>query len=374
MVFSRLLTSESLVGVDIGSSTIKIVRAESSKQGTRISNIAMCPTPAGAVKEGVIVGIPDVAAAIQFAIRSAGIKCSSAIAAIAGPGVIVRHVQMPKMTEQVLRKTIQFEAGKYISASVEDSVVEFEIIGDAAEEDQMNVIIVAAPKVMIDTRVEALERTGLDPQAIDVEAFAALRALVEYNADPDLLEHTVALLDIGASHTEINLISKGNLALTRTIPIAGISITNALKNAENCSEAEAEQKKFSLDLSDVITPSDGTVPNQSLKVLQSLVDELLREIRRSINFYQSQLPEGAAETTISRLILTGGTSRLKGLVEYAKSRLNVEVSIGNPAIANMVDSASTGHQLSEEDIPILTVAFGLAVKELPAGARLSIAA
>ena len=371
-MFSRLLANDGMVGVDIGSSSIKVVRAEAADEGIRISHIAMCPTPPDSIAEGVVVNVPEVAAAIQFAMRSAGIKASGAVAAVAGPGVVVRHVQVPKMTEQVLRKSLQFEAGKYISSSVEDSIVEFEILGDA-EDGQMNVLLVAAPKAMVESRVSLLEQAGLDPLSIDIEAFATVRALIEHNNDQSILQSTIALLDIGASNTEINLVRKGNLELTRTIPIAGVSLTNAIKNAENCTEAEAEQRKCSLDLSELVELPSGTTPNPGLKVLQPLVDELLREIRRSVNFHQSQLPEGAAEAAVDRLVLTGGTAMLKGLLPYANSRLKMDVGIGNPALGKLID-LSSDCQLNEEDIPFLTVALGLAIKEISAAAHVPAAA
>ena len=365
MVFSRLLARENTLGVDIGSSTIKVVSAEPTKFGAQITGVAMCPTPPDSVKEGVVVQIPDVASAVQFCIRSAGVKSPSAIAAIAGPGVIVRHVSMPRMTEQVLRKSIGYEASKLISASIEDSVIEFEILGDAAEEGQMDVLIVAVPKVMIDTRLAVLEQAGLYPLAIDIEAFATFRGLIEHNPDDSLRVGTIALLDIGASHTEINLVVNGKLELTRTIQVAGRSLTNAIKNAENCSEDEAEQKKYALDLSDLVDAPQGFTPAPGLKVMQSLIDEILREIRRSINYYQSQLPEGAGETAVDRLIFTGGTSRLRGLMPYASSRLNVNVSMGVPVSSELTGVPS----LNEEDLPLFTVAFGLAIKENPVIAK-----
>lgn len=370
-MFSHLLLHESVVGVDIGSSSIKIVHVEPTGQGAQTPHVAICPTPPNSVQEGVVVNVPEVAAAIQFAMRSAGIKASSAITAISGPGVIVRRVQIPTMSEQMLRKSIILEAGKYISASIEDSVLEFEILGDAEEHGQMNVLLVAGPRAMINSKVNALEQADLEPLAVDVEAFATFRALIERNPDQSLKESTVALLDIGASHTEINLVCNGELELTRTIPIAGRSLANAIKNAENCTEDEAEQRKHSLDLSEVMQLPAGSAPDPGLKVVQSLVDEMLREIRRSINFYQSQLPEGAAETTVDRLVLTGGTARLKGLLPYASSRLNVEVDIGKPFLGDLPDLRSPEGELGDEDMPLFTVAFGLAAKEMPAATQLA---
>lgn len=364
-MLSSLLAHESAVGIDIGSGSIKVMHAEPTKQGIRISHVAMCPTPPEAVKEGVVVNVPEVAAAIQFAMRSAGIRASSAVTAIAGPGVVVRNVQIPCMSEQVFRKSIAFEAGKYVSSSVEDSVVEFEIVSEVGD-GQMNVLLVAAPKAIVDSKVAAIEHAGLDPLAVDVEAFATFRTLIEQSDDPSLRESTIALLDVGASHTEINLICKGKLELTRTIPIAGRSLTNAIKNAENCTDDEAEQKKYELDLTELVGQPAGSASNPALKVLQSLVDEMLREVRRSVNYYQSQLPEGAAEAAIDRLIFTGGTSRLQGLLPYAGSRLSVEVSIGSPMLSDLMSALPSQSGVSDEDVPLFTVAFGLAVKEIPA--------
>ena len=367
MVLSHLIATESVIGVDIGSSSIKIMYAEPTKQGARIAKVAMCPTPPESIREGIVVNVPEVAGAIQFAIRSAGLKVSNAIAAIAGPGVIVRQVLFPKMPEQALRKSIHFEAAKYISASIEDSVVEFDILGDADEEGQMRVMLVAAPKAMVESRVIAMEQAGLDPLAIDIEALALVRSLIDYNSNESMVNGTVALLDMGASHTEINIVQKGSLELTRTIPIAGSSVTNAIKSAENCSGEEAEQKKYVLDLNE--DPSLTGAPESSgLRVVRSLVDELLREIRRSINYHQSQLPEGSPESTVDSLILTGGLSRLKGLAEYAGSRLNMNVKTGNPALAELIGSSMADSGLSGDDIPLFAVAFGLAVKEMTVNA------
>lgn len=363
MVFSHLFASESVVGVDIGSNTIKIVRAEPSKQGGRVTNIAMCSTPPECVKEGIVTDIPEVAAAVKACMRSAGIKVTNGIAAIAGPGVIVRQVQVPTMPERVLRKSIRFEASKYISTSIEDSLVEFEILGSGREEGQMNIMIASAPRAMVDSRVSVLEQSGLDPLAIDVEVFASLRSLVDYNSDKFLSESTVGLLDIGASHAEINLVSKGCLELSRTIPIAGDSFTNAIKNARGCSDADAELIKSQIDLTELVSMPAGAIEDPCMRALQSLIDELLREVRRSVNYYQSQLPEGTMDTVLETLLLSGGSTRLKGLGEYIHSRLHMDVRTANPILGKLVNQ-SLSDPISEEDVPLISVAFGLAVKEM----------
>lgn len=369
MPFSRFLANESVIGIDIGSKMIKMMHAELVKQGVRITHVILCPTPAGAVKDGVIVDIPEVSAAIKFALRLHGIKTSVAVAAIAGPGVTVRQVQLPKMSEQALRKSIQFEAGRFISTSIEDSIVEFDILGDSSNDGQMNVMLAAAPRTMVDSRVFALEQAGLESLAIDVEILASLRSLLDQSSDKSICTGTFALLDIGASHTEINLVSNGSLALTRTVPIAGDSLTTAIMNAMNCTEEEAEQAKYTIDLADVIEMRPGSTEDPALRVVQPLIDELLREIRRSINYYQSQLLDGTSDGSIDRMIISGGTARLKGLGEYTHSRLNIEVTAENPMLNRLIgETKLTGAE--REDIPLLGVAFGLAVKELPSSSRI----
>jgi len=372
VIFSQLLSKESVVGVDIGSSSIKLVCIEPTRHGPRISNIAVCPTPPNSVKEGVVVSVPEVADAIQFAMRSAGIKASAATAAIAGPGVIVRHVSLPKMSEDALRKSIRFEAGKFISSSIDESVVEFDILGDADEEGQVNVVLVAAPRPMVEGKVAVLEEAGLEPLSVDVEAFALLRALQSRPDSGVPADGTVALLDMGASHTEINIISNGGLALTRHIPIAGNNLTAAIRNAVGCTDADAEEMKFGVDLKDSIEVLPEAADSQLLRAVQPMVDELLREIRRSINYYQSQLPEGA-DTVVDTLMLSGGTARMKGLVEYTKSRLNANVAVGSTALSGMYDFSSGRDGLCEDDVTLFAVGIGLALKEMPAATLASAA-
>ena len=368
MVFSRLLANDGTVGVDIGTSCIKIMHAEPSRQGFPITRVTTCPSPPDSVKEGIVVDVPAVASSIQFAMRSAGIKASTANAAIAGPGVLVRHVQIPIMSEQMLRKSIHFEAGKFIASSIEDSVVEFEIISDSEEPGQMKVMLVAAPAAMIESRVQTLVEAGLEPISIDVEAFATFRSLIEYNPDRSLLEGTVALLDIGANHAEINLVHKGLLMLTRTIPIAGSSLTSAIKNAQGLSDEEAEQKKYEIDLTELVDSPAGTTSDPALKAVQSLTDELLREIRRSISYFQTQLPDTSADANVDRVLVCGGSSKLRGLVPYTQSRLSIETVVGNPSMADYI-SPSTALGFDPEDLPLYPVAFGLSVKDVPAAAR-----
>ena len=159
----RIFGKETVVGVDIGSRLIKVVQADAGRAPGewRITRAAVGATPADAVRDGVIVNRPAVAQALRDLFALAAIEATAATAAISGSSVIVRHVKMPRMAESVLRKSVRFEAGKYISSSVEDSLIEFEITGPVpGEDDKMGVMLVAAPGDMVESRLLTLSEAG----------------------------------------------------------------------------------------------------------------------------------------------------------------------------------------------------------------------
>ena len=364
-MLSSLFGKETTVGIDIGSSRIKAVEIEPTSHGWELANAAVVPTPRDAIKDGVIVNVLDVSQEIRSMLRDAGIKATGAICAISGSQVIVRQVQFPKMPESALRKSIKFEASKYISASMEDSIVEFEILGDAEEPGQMNVMLVAAPRDLVGSRTNVLESAGLEPLVIDIEAFALIRSLVEFSASDEYLHRTVALIDMGASHTDVNIVTKGQFALTRNIPIAGDSFTNAIKSLTGGSFEDAEKVKFEMTNGcslDEISASNQE--NRTWRVVQPLFDELIREIRRSIHFYQSQFPEDSADALVSKIILTGGTARMPGMDAYVSSKLNIPAQLVDVFKQSAISAGRVSTEFLHEHSPVLAVGTGLALKEL----------
>jgi type IV pilus assembly protein PilM len=370
VVLSSLFGKETTVGVDIGSNCIKIVEIVPTAKGWELTGAAVAPCPRGAVKDGVIVNILDVSQEIRTMLKDAGIRATGAICGISGSPVIVRQVQFPKMPEAVLRKSIKYEASKYISSSVEDSVVEFEIIGDSEDPAQMNVWLVAAPREMIESRVKTLESAGLEPLVVDVEAFALIRSLVEFSSSDRYLRQTVALVDMGAGHTDVNVVSRGQFALTRNIPIAGDSFTNAIKGLTGSTFEEAEQMKIDMAATLPLDQlSSGQTDNRSWKVVQPLLDELIREIRRSITYYHSQFPEDATDAMVSKIVLTGGTARMPGMDAYMASRLGIPTEIADVFKQTAISTGRIAPEFIEEHGPVIAVGAGLALKELVVEAK-----
>ena len=229
----------------------------------------------------------------------------------------------------------------------------------------MNVMLVAAPREMVDSRVAMIESAGLEPLAVDVEAFALIRALVEFNASDEFLHRTVALIDMGASHTDVNIVSQGEFALTRNIPIAGNSFTNAIRSLTGCSFEEAESLKIEMTQTcplDEITRAQDD--NRNWRVVQPLLDELIREIRRSIHYYQSQFPEGSADAQVSKILLTGGAARMAGINTYIASKLSVAAEIADVFQLSAINTSRVGSDCVARFGPVMAVGTGLALKEL----------
>ena len=377
---TQVFGKEKIVGIDIGSRFIKAVSAEAGRTpgSWRILKAAITPTPHDAVRDGIVVDQAGVAAALRALLSGAGIDANAVVCAISGNSVIVRHVKMPKMPESVLRKSVRFEAAKHISSSVEDSLIEFEITGPVpGEDDKMSVMLVAAPSDMVESRLSALALAGLEPVAVDMEAFALQRALVDLSPTRPGEGATLALLDIGATTTDVNIIAGGQFALTRNIPIAGDSFTQALKAvAPGAGWEELERLKTGVDMAALLQGEGGESEAADLaRALQPAIDELLREVRRSTNYYQSQLADAAnsilppgttAQTSgpVSKIVITGGSAKMGGLEAYMSARLGVPVEIWNPFQNPELESGLLLQSFVDENHPLLVTGIGLALKEL----------
>ncbi|MDR3710427.1 MAG: type IV pilus assembly protein PilM [Capsulimonadaceae bacterium] len=383
MILSQLFGSETIIGVDIGSRLIKVVLAEPSSAGRwKVTRASSCTTPAEAVKDGIIVERHAAADALRSLLSICGLShATGAVAAVAGPGVMVRHVQLPKMSEATLRKSVRYEAAKYISASVDDCCIEFEILGPAVgSDDKMDVMLVAVPQEMINSRLETLELADLEPISMELEAFAVQRALIDSSPTRPGEGASLAVLSMGASFSELNIVANGYHALSRNIAIAGNQFTNALKSESKCTWEEAEQIKSTADMSALLNPEADPEATKVARCVQPVLDEVMREVRRSTNFFRSQVNEGSiglpsqviAESApghgvglanISRLIVTGGSASLMGLERYMSARLGMPVEIWNAFDNPRLDTITLPPDVVEREHSIFSQCLGLALKE-----------
>ena len=238
-----------ILGLDIGTSRIKFVEARLRGSAVFITNAGIGLTPRDSIANGVIVDPESLGAAVRQLLDQHGVKTKAVISSVASQSsLVVRPIEVPRMTRQELAQTMQWEVERHIPFAASEVVMDFQPLVDPdelpPEAQNMDVLLAVAQEDMINAHVEALLRAGLDPQAIDVEPLCACRSLIDINRDQGSYEQTYALLNIGATTTDLSIIRGGLLSFTRPVPLAGDNITNAIAEALGYEFHEAERVKL----------------------------------------------------------------------------------------------------------------------------------
>jgi type IV pilus assembly protein PilM len=362
------MAGSTVVGLDIGSRQIKAVHLERSRNRWSLAGAGIGPTPPDSVQDGVILDIPRVTEAIRQLCREHHLPVADVVAAVSGSHVLVRGIKVPDMNMATLKRSIRFEAAKHLDqgangASIENSAVEFEIRGRSGQPAQLDLLLVVAPLPMVNGRVSVVEGAGLEPVAVDVEAFALLRAL-EASALMPPPGQAAVVMNMGATYTDLSIVVDQEIVVTRSIPSGGNALTSSVASVLNVPVEEAEEHKRHIDLSpDDPDSADGimNVPDPARQVTIPFVDELVRELRRSVIYFQSQAAETGIAVVVDRLILAGGGTQLPGLPDYLRDRLGMTVSILDPLAA--AEARGDVAQQWRGRGPELAVALGLALKE-----------
>lgn len=235
------------VGLDIGSSLIKVVEAKSGKNGPQITALGVCPTPDGMVSDDVIMDPQGLGHAIRQLLSESGIQAKRCVSSVSGQSsVVVRIIEVPKMSDKELAETMKWEIERHVPFSASEVVMDFAPIQKPAEEAQddqnMEVLLAVAQQDIVNRHVETLFAAGLDPVAIDVEPLAASRAVIDSSSSGER-DQIIALVNIGNDITDISVFRNGVLAFPRSLPIAGKAITRALSDALQITPEQAEQVK-----------------------------------------------------------------------------------------------------------------------------------
>lgn len=359
------MPNQTVIGLDIGSKQIKAVLLERQREHWTLLNAGIAPTPTDAVQDGMILDIPKVTEAVRNLMREHHFPSTDTISAVTGSHVMVRSIRVQNMTPATLKRSIKFEAQKYIEqgasgVSLENSAVEYEVLNRT--DDSLEVLLVVAPNPMVDSRVQVIEGAGLEPVAVDVEAFALLRAMEAAGYLPPA-DQAAVMMNLGATFTDLNIIIGNRVAAPRSIPIGGNALTTSLASVLNVPMEQAEDQKQHLDIgTSGAAAGDGygtTDPARS--VTAPFVDELIRELRRSVIYFQSQAAEAGMSVSVEQLILAGGGTQLGGLPEYLNQRLDMNVRTLD-AVA-MAPEVGPDAERWQGHGPELVVALGLALKD-----------
>ncbi len=344
--------SKLAVGLDIGSSSVKLVQLKEKKGGYVLVAFGAAPLPPEAIVDGALMNSAAIVQAIQELVAQHKVKTKEVAIGVRGHSVIIKKISMPRMSQEELDESIQWEAEQYIPFDVKDVNIDTQILtpdGDAA--GQMDVLLVAAKKDMINDYTSVCAEAGLTATVIDVDAFAVQNAFeANYDSSPS---DTVVLVNVGAAVSNINVISRGVTTFTRDITMGGNAFTEEIQKQLNISYDEAEALKVGGQ-----GETDAVVPQEVERVIQAVADQMGGEIQRSLDFYAST----AADGKITKAFLSGGTARVPALYKVVEARAGVPVEILNPFKNVEIDNKKFDPGVIVAAAPSAAVGVGLALR------------
>jgi len=348
MVFGK---KDTLVGLDIGSSSIKVAQIVDSKRGPALKHFGIVDIAHGAIEEGTINDPESVAQSIQQLFKSYHIKESNVAVSIGGYSVIVKKINVQTMAEEQLQETIHFEAEQYIPFDISDVNLDFQILGDnESNPNQMNVFLVAAKKEMVNDYINLVNLAGLNPCIVDVEAFALQNT---FESNYDVQDDNIALIDIGASKTSLNILKGSSSVFMRDVSLGCGQINQKIISLIECTFEEAEQLKYGDD-PDRLTPED-------LKgIVSSVVADWCTEIRRALDFFYSTYPE----EQIKRIILSGGGANISEFRQLLATEASAEVESINPFKNFHLDGNNLDDAYIKQIGPQAAICMGLAMRKV----------
>lgn len=349
-MFFRKKKEDVLIGLDIGSSCLKAAQVNVAREPYELVLFGTVPLPRDVITEGAITNRSALVTAVHELL--AKIKVSKADVAIGLSGhssVIVKRITLPQMSAEDLSLSIKFEAEQFIPFDINDVNIDFQILGPSAQEvGQMDVILVAVKKSLINDYVSILEDAGLSPAVIDVDAFALSNV---FEANYDLQDYkNVAIINIGASKTNINIVHRGVPVFTRDSSTGTNFHTEALERMLKVSRDDAERLKRGESVS-------GISAEAAEDVISNASDEIYAEIYRSFEYFRSSV----SDEGMQRILLCGGAALIKGFPEMMAERLGVDVEVLDPLKRiKASERAADASALA----PLAAVAIGLAMRRI----------
>src|ERR1700719_1308543 len=339
--------NKGLTGLDIGSSCVKAVELKKSKTGYELVSYGIEPLAQDTVVDGAIMDAPSVAEKIVSIFDGQKIKSKDVATSVSGHSVIVKRVSMPLMTEEELFDRVQAEASQHIPFDIADVNLSHQLL--EATENQMDVLLVAVKKDKILNHTNVLAQAGKTPVVVDIDAFG-LQNCFEVNYDPDAGQ-TVALLNIGASVMNINIVRGGIPLFTRDVSVGGNQYTDALQKELDLSFEDAEKLKMGESLPSV-------TDDQNQQILRSVSDILTLEIQKTFDFFRAT----ASGENIQRIVVAGGTARVPGLVDLLREEFAMPVEELNPFRRVIINPSRHSDDQIRQLAPRLAIAVGLALR------------
>ena len=339
-----------VLGLDISSTTVKLLELSRSGESYRVESYSVDTLPEGAVVDKSITDVEGVGEAIARVVARSKTKVKQAAVAVAGSTVITKVIEMSaEYTEDEMERQLRVEADTYIPYPLDECAVDFEVQGPSPRsEEQVEVLIAACRRETVEMREAAVELGGLKAKVVDVEAHCMQRSFDliarQISANED---QVIAIVDIGATTTTLIVLTPDSSPYTRDQLFGGKQLTEDIQRHYSLSVEEAGLAK-----------KQGGLPDDyEAEVLQPFKEMVVQQVTRLLQFYFSQ----AAYDDVDHIILAGGTSSTEGLAEMVAAKLGTQTTIANP-FAEMTMSARVNEEMLANDAPSMMIACGLAMR------------
>ncbi len=341
------------VGIDIGKSAIKVAEVQRTARGLELRRFGVAATPPGSVESGVILDRSAVARAAVTVLRGAGIRSKRAVVSVTGQNVLARVLRLPPIPQDEVKQAIRWEAERHLPFPVDDAVIDVQTVREVTDngQRQLEVLLAAAPEALVLTHIQTLEDARLTVLAVEVGALAMARGLAQTEA-----EGTHALVNLGASTTDVAVVHDGVPQITRTILLGSDAITSAISALLNADAGAAEDAKLRYGMGWEEWPPGVAEGAYAAAVTEALA-ELVTQIRRSLDFFRAQF----TGVTISDIILCGGGARLRHVDHHLANELELAVTVGSP-LTHVRPAVGTPEGAVQALAPQLAVAAGLALR------------
>ncbi|MGD2045482.1 MAG: type IV pilus assembly protein PilM [Gemmatimonadota bacterium] len=335
----------SSVGLDIGSGFVKVVEVDHSGDQPEVVRVAMRPLLPDAIVEGEIMDYGLVSEAVMGLFQDLGMKGADVVTAIGGHDVIIKKIEMDRMKESDAREVIRWEAEQHVPFDIKSVELDFQILDPDGAGSQMQVLLVAAKRELVDNKVGLLQDAGVNPVVIDIDAFALHNAF-EHNY-PDAQEGIIALVNVGHETTNVNILEDGIPILTRDIPFGSRKIREDLQRERGLTAEQAE---------DVVQARETVHDLESF--VESSADEVAVGIERASAFLMTR-EDG---DSVGRIFLSGGGARIPGMAQTLGHRMNVATELVNSFERTPVQPGAAGEVSIDEAAPMLLLPLGLALR------------
>ena len=353
-MFKRSLGKKNLVGLDIGSSSVKAVELQGKMGSLQLASLGYETLQPDTVVDGQIMELNDVSNAIAGLFSAHQIKTDRVAAGVSGSSVIVKNIIVPQMSEGELEESIDWHAEEHIPFDIADVSLDYQIVGSGS--DSLHVLMAACKRDFIANIKQAIQLAGKQPAIIDVDAFA-LQNCYEVNYEPRA-DQTVALLNVGAATMNINILKGVQSVFTRDVSVGGNQYTSLLQKELGLTFEQAEAVKRTGKA------PEGTDSGELDAILETVSDMLALEISKTFDFYRATADDN--DGSVQKILISGGGSKLKGLPEFLSNRFEMPVERLDPFRKIKVDARRFDPEYMREVVPEMAVAVGLALRGVDA--------